>query len=144
MVSKPVLHSTHGNSAASKAKKKFQELGFKAITSFFQKPTETKGKSPASSPTPTPSGIRSKPKPTANAPPELDPDVAKPKHVSPAFDPCIPEAEEIDENWNGLDCSTGGVLLQYFRKDAPYASDDSDDSDYPGLGSMPCSDSEIG
>ena len=136
------LVHTHGNSTAAKAKKKSQELGFKAITSFFQKPAETKGKSPASSPTPTPSGIRSKPKPTANAPPELDPDVAKPKHVSPALDPCIPEAEEIDENWNGLDCSTGGVLLQYFGKKVP-PTIDSDDSDYPGLGSMPCSDSEI-
>ena len=67
------------------------------------------------------------------------------KHVSPALDPCIPEAEEIDENWNGLGAAVQVVCCcSISAKDAPYASDDSDDSDYPGLDSMPCSDSEIG
>ena len=64
---------------------------------------------------------------------EMDLGLQKPTTLPPELDPFLPEAEETDPNWKGCNCDQDGVLLAYFGIDAPYADDDSDESDYPGL-----------
>ena len=137
MVWKPVAHSKHGNSKSAKAKQEWKDLGFtKTVASFFQKTESHKAKAPASvsAPSLSPAGDHPLPKSTAKPtdnPSASDPGVQNPTKLPPELDPCLPEIEETDPNWKG-NCDQS-VLLTYFGNDAPYADDESDDSDYPGF-----------
>lgn len=90
------------------------------------RPTKAAGKNSTTTTSPSPASIDL-------AASEMDPGQQKPTTLPPELDPFLPEAEETDPNWKGCNCDQDGVLLAYFGIDAPYADDDSDDSDYPGL-----------